>query len=281
MTGATSFSEPIISVVWPRWLVMWMIAVAVYALLKWLSWQTSPTTHVPAWKHAAYLLAWPGMDAGAFLRLSPAVVVRPSLAEWGFAATKLSLGLLTLFFNSEFLSDCDPYLLGWIGMVGLVLTLHFGLFHLLSCVWRCAGINAAPLMDWPVASTSLSEFWGRRWNRAFRDLTHRFVFRPLLPRLGATGALWAGFALSGLVHDLVISLPAGGGWGLPTLYFLLQSAGITCERSRRGQRLGLGRGIRGWLFTATVLLLPVPLLFHRPFAVNVIVSFLQALGAAT
>ena len=84
-----------------------------------------------------------------------------------------------------------PYVAGWVGMVGIVLTLHFGLFHLLSCAWRSAGVEARPLMNDPLASQSVSEFWGRRWNTAFRDLAHRFLFRPLSARLGPRWGLFA------------------------------------------------------------------------------------------
>ena len=62
--------------------------------------------------------------------------------------------------------------IGSVAFQELVLVLHFGSFHLLSCGWRFAGVQARPLMDRPLASASVSEFWGRRWNTAFRDLTH-------------------------------------------------------------------------------------------------------------
>jgi alginate O-acetyltransferase complex protein AlgI len=87
------------------------------------------------------------------------------------------------------------------------------------------------------------------------------------------------FAVSGLIHDLVISLPARAGYGLPTLYFLLQGAGVTVERSRLGRRLGLGQGLRGWLFMAVFLTVPVLGLFHPWFVLRVILPFMQAIHA--
>jgi len=81
-------------------------------------------------------------------------------------------------------------LAGWLGMIGIVVTLHFGIFHALSCLWRRASVEARPLMHAPLASTSLSEFWGRRWNTAFRDLTHRFLFRRSPPGWVRGGPFW-------------------------------------------------------------------------------------------
>lgn len=172
-----------------------------------------------------------------------------------------------------------PYVVGWIGMIGTVLVLHFGTFHLLSCFWRSVGVNARPLMYAPLISVSLGELWGRRWNTAFRDLTHRFLFRPLTARFGARGGLFVGFAFSGIVHDAVISLPAGGGYGGPSLFFILQALGMLAERSRFGRRIGLGAGWRGWLFTMLMLAIPAPLLFHPPFVIGIVVPFMQAIGA--
>nr|MBA3686194.1 membrane bound O-acyl transferase family-domain-containing protein [Planctomycetota bacterium] len=169
---------------------------------------------------------------------------------------------------------------GWVGMVGIVLMLHFGVFRLVSCAWRSAGVEARPLMDRPLAAVSLGEFWGRRWNTAFRDLTHRCFYAPLARRWSPRVAILGGFLLSGVVHDLVISLPARGGYGLPTAYFALQALGLLVERSPFGRRLGLGRGRAGWSWTMLVVAVPVGLLFHPAFIRVVILPFLAALGAA-
>jgi alginate O-acetyltransferase complex protein AlgI len=263
---------------WPRWAGMWLLVFALYFGFKWLTWRRTSAPDAPWQRHAAYLLLWPGMDAPAFLDASARrAVERPTAGEWVFAALKLLAGVTLVWFAVPLAPSGWDLLAGWIGMVGLVLVLHFGLGHLASCLWRSLGIEARPLMDWPIAARGVSDFWGRRWNTAFRDLAHRFFFAPLLRRAGPAGALAAGFLFSGLVHDLVISLPAGAGYGLPTLYFLLQGGAIFVERSRSGRALGLGRGWRGWLFTALVVLGPAGILFHPPFVRNVVLPFLEVL----
>ena len=220
------------------------------------------------------------MDAPAFLGAAERQrVERPAGGEWLFAALKLLLGMTLVWVVSPFVSPEWDLARGWIGMVGFVFIAHFGVIHLASCLWRSLDIDARPLMNWPIAATSVSDFWGRRWNTAFRDLTHRFLFAPLQRNLGAGWALALGFLASGLVHDLVISVPAGAGYGLPTLYFLLQGGAILIERSRIGRRMGLSRGGRGRVFAALVVLGPAGMLFHPPFVQDVVVPFLEALGA--
>src|SRR5271155_1449100 len=152
-------------------------------------------------------------------------------------------------------------------MLGLIPLLHFGTFQIVSLLWGSFGVNAKPIMSAPLRSTSLGEFWGKRWNFGFGQFSQELIFRPLCRPLcrplGADAAGFLVFVASGLLHDLVISLPARGGYGLPTLYFLLQGTGMTIEHSRFGKRLGLGQGVLGWCFMMVFLTAPVFWLYHR------------------
>ncbi|HIA18862.1 MAG TPA: hypothetical protein EYN03_08585, partial [Planctomycetes bacterium] len=276
-------SLPVV-VVWlasvgPAWVFMWTLACSVYFGLKWLSFSDGiATTRSTVGRSFGYLLLWAGMDAKSFLA-SSAALSRPSLVEWCLAVSKLVLGL-GLLVVGLLLIDVHHLVAGWFGMIGLLFMLHFGLFHLLSILWRRAGVDAAPIMDAPILASSLSDFWGRRWNLAFRDLSHTYIFRPLVGRLGIAGATMAVFLVSGIVHDLVISIPAAGGLGLPTLYFVIQGSGVLFERSRLGKRLGTRKGVRGRIFCAVVTLGPICLLFHSPFIDRVIIPMLRVIGSA-
>lgn len=266
-----------IPLAWVPWEVMWLIAFGIYAILKGVTWSLAGKS-AWRWRDAGYLLGWPGMDADRFL--SPGVDDHSQVRaiEWLAGTVKPGLGLGLLWGVTRRIPDDAVLTTGWVGMIGLVMVLHFGLFHLLSCLWRTCGVGAPPLMDSPLLASSVSDFWGRRWNVAFRDLTHRFLFNPLRHVVGPKGALLIGFAVSGVIHDVVISWPAGGGYGGPTVYFLLQGVGLLGERSRLGRRIGLTRGWIGRLFAVVVVIGPVGLLFHRPFIEQIVIPFLHVLG---
>ena len=258
---------------------MWALAFSIFASCKWLTWYEARSVKAPWWLHAAYFLAWPGLDAEAFLNLPSKGVKAPAPQEWLSAIVNVLAGIGLIWIVAWAIPDDGEILRGWVGMIGLILILHFGSFHLLSCAWRAAGIQARPLMNKPLFASSLSEFWGKRWNTAFRDLTHRFLFQPLSRHVSPQWALAIGFLISGVLHDLVISVPSGGGYGGPTAFFVVQGAALLAERSATGKALGLGRGWTGGLFAKLVLILPAYLLFHPPFIRNIILPFMQVLGA--
>jgi len=264
---------------WPAWVLMWILSFAIFISLKRLTWWRTKEQRARAgWRCAAYLLAWPGMDADEFLNPSGRVT-RPSATAWFWATLETALGATTLWVVARSFPASQPLLRGWAGMAGLILLLHFGTFQIVALMWRAAGVNARPIMSAPLRATSLAEFWGKRWNLGFRQLGYELIFRPLQRSLGVELAGLLVFLVSGLIHDLVISVPARGGYGLPTGYFLLQGAGITMEHSRWGKRLGLAHGARGWLFMAAFVAAPVFWLFHPWFVMRVILPFMQAIRA--
>ena len=265
----------------PAWAFMWAMALAIFFGCKWLTWRR-------VWRSGsstglglslAYFFAWPGMDAAAFSQ-DKNCAETTSYSDWLFTVIKTIAGAVLVWLAVRGAFGSANLLTGWLGMIGLVLLLHFGLFHLLALAWRRGGVSVRPIMRAPLAATSLADFWSARWNTAFNGLAHKLVFRPLAHRFGVGCATWGVFLSSGLIHELVISLPARGGYGLPTAYFIFQSVGVLAERSLWRRRAGLGRGLRGWLFTATFAAAPAFWLFHPPFVHNVILPMLRAFGAS-
>jgi len=252
------------------WTRMWLLAVALWAGFKVLALATTarggwPGTG-PGW--LGYAL-WPGMDAAAF-----AVRRRPGFyreAGWKCAVVagmRIVAGSWLLFRMAGRMSD--PIVAGWCGMVGIVLVLHFGIFDWLALFWRRIGFDVERIMDAPWRARSLADFWGSRWNRAFSHVANRALFRPMTRRFGLVWGTLAGFGLSGIAHELVISLPANRGYGLPTLYFLIQGAGVLAER-----RLGWRGDWRGRLLMVVILSGPVFWLFHPAFMSGVVVPMVE------
>jgi hypothetical protein len=321
------------------WIYMWAIAYAIYVSCKWMTWRR--TAGSLTWqKSLCYFFLWPGMDPEPFG--SPALPGIADAGRWVRGARNIAAGT-ALVCSAVYLSHGNQSLwVGWLGMIGTVLLLHFGIFDLLAVAWNKAGVRVKPVMQAPIRATSVGDFWGRRWNTAFNDLAFGLVFRPLVrvfgeraSRVNSGGSkgsivpsgLWqsskrlpnvetlghsqlslrdktqkdfamgtrgytalerrrggmavatlCAFGISGVVHELVISMPAGGGYGLPTAYFVLQGLGVLLERSRVGRRIGLGRGVRGWLFTVACTAGPAFWLFHPTFVRNAILPMLRAFG---
>lgn len=251
---------------------MWVLAAGIFAICKTLA--MSRAKPGGGWRRVAFLFAWPGMDVNAFLHGGARAT---TIGEWLFAAVKTVLGALLFFVIAQRFEH--PLLIGWIAMGGIIFMLHFGSFHLLSLAWRTVGVDAEPIMRQPLAAQSLGDFWGRRWNLAFNQIAERFVFQPCTRKFGVALAGLAAFVASGVIHEFVISLPAGAGWGLPMAYFFAQGLGAVFERSRIGRRLGLRRGWRGRTFTLFVVAAPAFWLFHPPFIHRVILPMLRDLGA--
>jgi hypothetical protein len=259
----------------PPWIFMWSMAVTIFAGFKWLTWWATVNhgREAGAFRHLAFLFLWPGMDADRFLTRPP--VASPTGKLWLFASAKTLFGTLLLWCLARLAGN--GFLAGWIGMIGFIFFLHFGIFHLLALFWQWRGIDARPLMSWPLLANSLGDFWGKRWNAGFRDLAFGLLFGRLAKCMPPRLAALVVFLISGLIHELVITVPAGAGYGLPTCYFLVQGIGLLCERSRLST--SLRRTWAGHAFAIAVVTLPVCALFPEPFVLRVMVPFFQFVRA--
>jgi alginate O-acetyltransferase complex protein AlgI len=152
---------------------------------------------------------------------------------------------------------------------GLSLLVHFGVCNLLAGAWRLRGVACEALFRAPLRSQNLGEFWARRWNLAFSQMTAIAVYRPLAHRLGRGPALMAGFGLSGILHEMAISVPVRAGFGLPLAYFMLHGGLVLIER----KLARVGHPLCGWPGRAWAIfwvVAPLPILFHRPFLAGVV-----------
>lgn len=199
-----------------------------------------------------YWALWPGMDPRPFA--STAAAAGPGLMAWGALKMALGAALLSVRAGVPAVDIVRVF-------VGIGLLVHFGLCDVLAGFWRARGVAVERLFVNPAASRSLGEFWGRRWNLAFHAVAREFVFRPIARRRGAAAGILGTFLFSGLLHELLLSVPVGAGYGLPTAYFLLHGLLVLAERRW---------SIQGRAWALFWILAPVPLLFH-PWFVKAII----------
>lgn len=201
-----------------------------------------------------FFTIWPGMAVDSLMKRQPPTSADVSRFVRGvmfFVA-----GLAVLVITALGFDRLGPLLSGWLTIAGLLLVVHFGTSEILTCVMRLCGWPVAPLFDRPEASRSVREFWGKRWNGPFIEMDRILFARPLIRRFGAARTTALIFAISGLLHEMAISYPAGRGWGLPMLYFAIQAVAVEAERRTH-------QSSKPW--TWIVVLGPLPLLFHPAF----------------
>ncbi len=224
-------------------------------------------------------LQWIGF-AGLWVGMRPALFANVPRASRSNVAMYVSRGLLNLSIGFAFViaarvvwSVTDDWSRGSrllfatvLLLPGLSLMLHFGLFNLLTAAWRAMGAECDSVFRAPLLSKSLAEFWGRRWNLAFSEMTTLAVFRPLRAAFGNTFATLAAFLFSGVLHELAISVPVRAGFGGPLLYFAAHGFGMLLEsRWASLAELIQTRPAFGRAWTLTWIVLPLPVLFHEPF----------------
>ncbi len=224
---------------------------------------------------ATFAIGWAGMRAQPFETLGS----RPLPEAWPkikFGISRILAGSLLIFLAHQLVTlpidgDILYILITGILLVSYSLILHFGLLSISAGMWRLSGVSTYYLFKAPAKSKSLNEFWSKRWNLAFSEMTSVAIFRPLKDKTGGAVALMIAFIFSGLLHELALSVPEGSGYGLPLLYFIIQGIVVLVEKgllSRKVSFLQNGILARAWVFFWLVV--PMPLLFHNEFIKQII-----------
>ena len=203
-----------------------------------------------------YWALWPGMDARPFGTTAPSE--GGGLVAWGLLKMAAGATLLLVRAGHPALDLVRVF-------AGIGLLVHFGICEVLAGFWRLRGVPVERLFVNPLASRTLGEFWGRRWNLAFHAVARDHVFKPVARRYGPAAGILATFFFSGLLHEVLLSVPVGGGYGLPLLYFMLHGVLVLVERKK---------GLSGHAWTLCWVLLPAPLLFHPWFIRALIVPLM-------
>lgn len=125
-----------------------------------------------------------------------------------------------------------------------------------------------------LASTSLGEFWGRRYNLVVSTLLRERIYQPLRSLAGWSkgSANMASFAASALLHAHLAHTTFRAAPLQTAAMFLLQGVGIAAERRLGIRRLG---AVLGWAWTASYIAATGPLFFG--LFVHAGAEFLKAL----
>ncbi|KAI9085356.1 hypothetical protein K1719_032733 [Acacia pycnantha] len=124
------------------------------------------------------------------------------------------------------------------------------------------GVELEPTFDEPYMSTSLQDFWGRRWNTMVNRIMHPTVYVPVLStcshvigrRWAPLPAIVATFLASGLMHELIFyyikrEIRTWEAWEPTwdvTLFFLLHGVCLAVE-------VAVKKAVRGrWQLPAAV-----------------------------
>jgi len=108
-----------------------------------------------------------------------------------------------------------------------------------------------PLYHMPGLSTSLAEFWGKRWHQLFRIDFHYAISYPLSLVFGRVGYVLGAFALSAWIHfAAVIAIGKGTDHGV-NVTFIMMGVGILLENMWKKMTGKKPSGFLGWIWTAS------------------------------
>lgn len=210
-------------------------------------------------RYSVFSFLWFGMDPGTFRFRKAGLIWKRDVA---IGSLLTLIGLAGCYF---------VWFMGWrqilVMFIPLSLGFHFGILRILKGVLRLAGFPVRTLFPNLLETKGIADFWSLRWNVGYSQMMQRLVGRPIDTMLGKSAGVMAVFLVSGLLHEIAITLPVRSGYGLPTLYFTLHGLLTLLERT---WKRSLGKIPA--LLAVTV---PLPLLFPPDFQNEVIARCIE------
>jgi alginate O-acetyltransferase complex protein AlgI len=211
-------------------------------------------------RYCIFAFCWFGMDVGSF-------TTRRQNLSW---KSDISIGLCAMLLGLSaawlvWLLNLRQILLVF---VPLSLAFHFGALRALKGGLRFAGYPVRTLFPNVFMTQGIADFWSKRWNVGYSQMMQRVVFRPIAGLAGKDIGFLAVFVISGVLHELAITLPVQTGYGLPTAYFALHGLLVLIEKKS-------GRSF-GKISTLLLVVLPLGWLFPSTFKEEVLLYCLSA-----
>jgi alginate O-acetyltransferase complex protein AlgI len=220
-----------------------------------------------------FSLGWAGMRPEVFLKRAAQEKSEAKNSIF-YGIGNMIIGLLIVLmiriFQIHFHFAIPYYFYSVIALVAFSQILHFGLLRISAGVWKILRFPTKPLFKSPYASASLEEFWGRRWNVAFSEMTSIAVFKPVAASTSKITGILAAFIFSGVLHELAISVPVNNGYGFPLLYFFIQGLAIIIENHIDKTGSFLKQPVIARIWTWSWIIVPLPFLFHPDFLEKII-----------
>nr|CAB3471014.1 unnamed protein product [Digitaria exilis] len=166
-------------------------------------------------------------NATAVAPAAKAAVALPPLVSSGIKFTVMASVFRIIFLYKE---TIHPY--ASFSLYGVAIYCYLdSLLPCLAMIGTALGMEMEPQFNKPYLSSSLQDFWGRRWNLMVSAILRPSVYDPVRKRLGAPVAVLATFLVSGLMHEVVVwYLTFRPPTGQLTAFFALHGACVCAER---------------------------------------------------
>ena len=130
------------------------------------------------------------------------------------------------------------------------------LLTLFSLIFLCHSPSQwPPIFNHPWFSTSLSQFWSRRWHQLFKDIFVSFGGDTLALLMGRVGSVLGAFFVSGLLHTFGLwGMGRGGEFVKVTGFFMIMAVGTLLEHSWKRLTGSRVDGFLGRIWTSVWLL---------------------------